>query len=144
VSDTMQTSVDGVFACGNVVQVHDLVDYVTQESRLAGKSAAEYILAGGSAPAQTIRTVPGSGVRYIVPQQIARGHGAKLFFRVTNVFTNVEITIKHGGTVLYHAKKLKVTPGEMESVELAAEKLKSPGDTLTVSVESRDAARKEG
>lgn len=134
VNEAMETSMDGVFACGNAVQVHDLVDYVTQESRVAGRSAAEYVLHGQTDDTGTIHTVPGSGIRYIVPQQIRRGHGAKLFFRVTNVFTNTSIVIQCDDKILYTAKKLKVAPGEMETVELPPEKLAGLDGALTVSL----------
>ena len=135
VNEGMETSTDGVFACGNAVQVHDLVDYVTQESRVAGKSAAQYVLGGDEADTECINTVPGDGVRYVVPQKIRRGRGAKLFFRVTNVYPNVTVVIKHGDKVVYSAKKLKVAPGEMESVELGADKLAGEGGQLNVSLD---------
>lgn len=135
VNEGMETSTDGVFACGNAVQVHDLVDYVTQESRVAGKSAAQYVLGGDEDDTECINTVPGDGVRYVVPQKIRSGRGAKLFFRVTNVYPNVTVVIKHGDKVVYSAKKLKVAPGEMESVELGADKLAGEGGQLNVSLD---------
>lgn len=135
VNEGMETSIDGVFACGNAVQVHDLVDYVTQESRVAGKSAAQYVLEGQQDGSGCIHTVPGEGVRYVVPQKIRRGRGAKLFFRVTNVYPNVTVTIKHGDKLIYSAKKLKVAPGEMESVELSPDKLSGEGDELNVALD---------
>ena len=135
VNEGMETSIDGVFACGNAVQVHDLVDYVTQESRVAGKSAAQYVLEGQQDGSGCIHTVPGDGVRYVVPQKIRRGRGAKLFFRVTNVYPNVTVTIKHGDKLIYSAKKLKVAPGEMESVELSPDKLSGEGDELNVALD---------
>lgn len=135
VNEGMETSIDGVFACGNAVQVHDLVDYVTQESRVAGKSAAQYVLEGQQDNGGCIHTVPGDGVRYVVPQKIRRGRGAKLFFRVTNVYPNVTVTIKHGDKLIYSAKKLKVAPGEMESVELSPDKLSGEGDKLNVTLD---------
>lgn len=135
VNEGMETSTDGVFACGNAVQVHDLVDYVTQESRVAGKSAAQYVLGGDEDDTECINTVPGDGVRYVVPQKIRSGRGAKLFFRVTNVYPNVTVVIKHGDKIVYSAKKLKVAPGEMESVELGADKLAGEGGQLNVSLD---------
>jgi NADPH-dependent 2,4-dienoyl-CoA reductase/sulfur reductase-like enzyme len=135
VNESMETALDGIFACGNAVQVHDLVDYVTQESRLAGRSAAEYVQNGqADSTGSVIHTIPGNGVKYIVPQQIRKGRGAKLFFRVTNVYTNTTIVVNSGDTVLYTAKKLKVTPGEMESVELPGEKLAQIDGSLSVSI----------
>lgn len=137
VNELMQTEFEGVFACGNAVQVHDLVDYVTQESRLAGAGAAAYVLGkGGTASSgESISTLPGEGVRYVVPQSISMGHGAKLFFRVTNVYRNVTIVVKSGGTTLYTSKKFKVVPGEMESVELSPENLSQAAENIIVSLE---------
>jgi hypothetical protein len=133
VDELRQTSAEGIFACGNAVQVHDLVDYVTEESRIAGRSAAMYVL-GKGAKGETLKVTPGERVRYVVPQTIRRGDGAKLFFRVTNVWKGVTIEIKLGDKTIYSARKLKVAPGEMETVELAPEKLASGGGELTVSV----------
>lgn len=141
VNESMETGVEGVFACGNVVQVHDLVDFVTQESMLAGRSAAEYVLAGKAeeAPAAgAIRTVAGSGVRYIVPQIIRREHAGrevKLFFRVTDVHRNARVVLKAGDQALYSAKKPRVAPGEMENIQLTPELLRRVGDAQELRVE---------
>lgn len=122
VTESMETSVDGVFACGNVVHVHDLVDYVTAESRLAGRCAARYILENKKKDMDNaIKTIKGNGVRYVVPQYINKElvqDENKLYFRVVDEMKKVSIVIKSGGEVIYSKKKPKVAPGEMESIKL--------------------------
>ena len=82
VDSNMQTSVPGVFACGNAVQVHDLVDFVTEEAQRAGKAAAEYHTEDKAVA--VVRTVAGKGVRYVVPQRVRRdGRDKTLFFRTS-------------------------------------------------------------
>ncbi|MCX7772919.1 MAG: NAD(P)/FAD-dependent oxidoreductase, partial [Clostridia bacterium] len=132
VNDSMETSMEGVFACGNVVQVHDLVDYVTQEASLAGRCAAEYVLHPSDLTKQKtlVQTLPGKGIRYIVPQNIEAPLGItgkevlKLFFRVDNVYEKVTICVSQAGEVLSEIKKRKVSPGEMEQLVLREEQLK--------------------
>ncbi|MCT4542675.1 MAG: NAD(P)/FAD-dependent oxidoreductase [Vallitalea sp.] len=122
VTESMETSVEGVFACGNVVHVHDLVDFVTAESRLAGRCAAKYILENKKANKEnTIRTIAGDGVRYVVPHKINKElvqDENKLYFRVVDVKKNVKVVVKSKGNVIYSKKHPKVAPGEMESVKL--------------------------
>ncbi|MCT4598552.1 MAG: FAD-dependent oxidoreductase [Vallitalea sp.] len=122
VTESMETSVDGVFACGNVVHVHDLVDYVTAESRLAGRCAARYILDNKKKDMDNaIKTISGTGVRYVVPQYINKElvqDENKLYFRVVDEMKKVSIVVKSGDEVIYSKKKAKVAPGEMESIKL--------------------------
>lgn len=122
VDDSMATSAEGVFACGNVAHVHDLVDNVTEEARLAGRSAALYALGkrDGTPPASA-RATAGRGVRYVLPQVVrGRNPGGEttLFFRTDNVYQNVSVLVKAADTVLYSAKRTRLAPGEMESVRL--------------------------
>lgn len=128
VCDSMETSVEGIFACGNVVHVHDLVDYVSREGENAGRCAAEYLHKTGAVSyEERIRIVAGNGVRYTVPHFIRKGSDQKriqLFFRVTDVFRNTTISVKYGSDLIYHRKKIKVAPGEMESIELSGEMFK--------------------
>lgn len=127
VNESMETSIEGIFSCGNVVHVHDLVDYVTQESKLAGRCAAQYVLNNRPADiGNAVKTVPGNGVRYIVPQLIRKDlvqAENKLFFRVTDVFKDMKLVVKSGNTVLYSTKKRMVAPGEMESIKLTKQML---------------------
>ena len=143
VFENMETSLPGVFACGNVVHVHDLVDYVTMESQRAGKAAAGYVKNGETPAGRVLELTNGDGVSYTVPQRIRVEHMAKtaeIFFRVRNIYRNVEIQITDGQTVLAHFAREHMAPGEMEKVVLPkvlAEK--ACGDTLTVQI-----AEKEG
>ncbi len=127
VDEYRQTNRPGIFACGNVLQVHDLVDYVTAESQLAGEGAAKYILSKGkSKNTKYISTKADKGVRYIVPQNINANtdQDVKLYFRVTDVFKGAKIVVTSGDKVLYSKKKPKLCPGEMENVLIKAEELR--------------------
>ena len=126
VDEYRQTNRPGIFACGNVLQVHDLVDYVTAESQLAGEGAAKYILSKGkSKNTKYISTKADHGVRYIVPQNINANtdQDVKLYFRVTDVFKGAKIVVTCGDKVLYSKKKPKLCPGEMENVLIKADEI---------------------
>lgn len=121
VTEAMQTSIDGIFACGNVVHVHDLVDFVTMESRLAGRMAAKYIKGQLKKDEDTINTKGIDGIRYVVPHKINPENveeNVNFFMRVDNVYKNVIIYAEHDGQVIYKAKKPMVSPGEMESIKI--------------------------
>ena len=115
VNDKMMTSVEGIFECGNVLHVHDLVDFVSEESEHAGKCAAEYIAKGcGSSEKIPVKGV--NGVRYVVPQIINKDDDFEpisLKMRVGNVFKNVEVAVMLDGEKIASKKKQIVTPGEM-------------------------------
>ncbi len=128
-----QTSVEGIFACGNVLHVHDLVDNVTLESMTAGKFAAQYAKEGVLPEGNAVRTVAGKNVRYVVPQKVhLTNEKQTLFFRVSDVLKNPKITVLSGGEVVASKKKRIVTPGEME--EIAVDLRKCRGD-ITVEAE---------
>jgi prophage DNA circulation protein len=136
VNQNRETALEGVFACGNVLHVHDLVDFVSEEAVLAGNAAAAYIQ--GNAPAKdTSITVKAAGkVRYTVPQRIdSASQEVALFFRVGSVADNAVLTVKCGDKVLLTKKKRRMTPGEMESVRLSAKLLAEAEGELTVSVD---------
>ena len=123
VDQNRQTSVEGIFACGNVLHVHDLVDFVSEEAEIAGISAANYIL--GIREQQTNITIKTDGkIRYTVPSVITSLKDIKVYFRVSDVYSNVNILVKNeAGTVVFKKKKAKVAPGEMETITLKAEQL---------------------
>ncbi|MBP0963111.1 MAG: FAD-dependent oxidoreductase [Oscillospiraceae bacterium] len=125
VNEHMQTSLPWVFACGNVVHVHDLVDYVTLESRRAASAAAAYVKKELPRFREEIPTCSAGKVRYVVPQVITAGDDAQgdltLYFRVKEPVTNAIIEVSCGDWVFYRAKKLKMIPGEMEQVLIKAE-----------------------
>ncbi len=139
VDENRQTNIPGIFACGNVLQVHDLVDYVTQESFTAGEGAAKYILSKSKNKRNKYISVkPDGGVRYVVPQNITCDSNCdvKLYFRVKDVFRNGKITVKSGDKVIYSKKKKKLAPGEMEYVIVKADDIKNiENREIIVSVE---------
>ena len=120
VDEMRMTSQPGVFACGNVLQVHDLVDFVTQEPQIAGKGAAQYI--DGLRHGDVIKTRGQNGVRYTVPQSINldEKEDVKIYFRVGNVFHDKRVVVTCGDKVLSNRKKIKLAPGEMENVIIKA------------------------
>ncbi len=136
VDEKCQTDIRGIFACGNVLQVHDLVDYVSQEAERAGLGAAEYVQ-GATQTEDHIRTCPGAGVRYVLPQRISRGGegDVSLFFRVTQPYEKVTVTVKCGSRVLLSAKRMKVAPGEMEKLTIREELREALTDEITVGLE---------
>lgn len=119
VDEYRETEHAGVFACGNVLQVHDLVDYVTEESQIAGLGAAKFIK-GEKVTGECVYTQGINGVRYIVPQRINRetDSDVKLYFRVGAVFNNAKIIVECDGKEILSKKKVKLCPGEMEYVTL--------------------------
>jgi len=125
VNEHMQTSLPWVFACGNVVHVHDLVDYVTLESRRAAAAAVDYIKKQLPRFREEIPTCSAGEVRYVVPQVITAGDDAQgdltLYFRVKKPVTNAVVEVSCGDWVFYRSKKLKMIPGEMEQVLIKAE-----------------------
>ncbi len=116
-----ETLVDGIFACGNVLQVHDLVDFVSEEAEIAGKGAADYVLKGATQK-QEVDCLIGSNLGYVLPQKINKSveGNVKMFFRVTGIYKNVVIKAICNGKVVAQKKKQAVTPGEMETLILPA------------------------
>lgn len=130
VDQDRQTSIEGVFACGNVLHVHDLVDYVSEEAEIAGKSAAAYLQKDSAAENEraSIPVSTDGKIRYTVPQVISARKDVPVFFRVADVYRNVTITVAdENGKTLFSRKKLKVAPGEMESIVLKKEMLEGAG-----------------
>ncbi|HBF14352.1 MAG TPA: pyridine nucleotide-disulfide oxidoreductase [Clostridiales bacterium] len=120
VDQDRQTEVEGIYACGNVLHVHDLVDFVSEEADIAGRSAAAYIH-GERAEAVDIPLHTDGKIRYTVPQRITAKKDVTVFFRVADVYRNVTIKVKDGDRVIFSKKKPKVAPGEMESITLRPE-----------------------
>lgn len=143
VYENMETSVPGVFACGNVLQVHDLVDFVSGESSRAGAAAAAYVLHGETVSSRTLQVKNGNAVTYTVPQRIrmeAAGKGVQVFFRVNRVFEKSTVTVRSGEKQIARFKREHMAPGEMEHI-LLPEKLLALAeeDSITVSAEEAEA-----
>ena len=136
VYENMDTSVPGIFACGNVVHVHDLVDYVSAESERAGAAAAAYVL-GGNPEGAAIAIRNGDDVGYTVPQKLRVSNvpkAADVFFRVRRIFKNSVIEIRAGDQVLMTYKREHMAPGEMEHILLPRKLLDTvTEDTITIS-----------
>jgi len=138
VNERMQTSVEGVFACGNTVHVHDLVDFVTAESLRAGENAAKYVQGKKAANPQHITLRPGNRVRYTVPQYIESTENegnTSIMFRSTDVYRDVTIVVSSNNERLRSIRKKIVRPGEMQVVELKPEQLAKVKDDITVAIE---------
>ena len=138
VNESLETNLPGVFATGNVLHVHDLVDYVSEEAAAAGEHAAAYIAGGVAAAGRTLPVRCENGVRYTVPTTIrpdCAGDTVTLRFRVGSVYKNKKIAVYRGTDCIYSRKRPVLAPGEMETVRLKAELLRGPGDAVTVTLE---------
>lgn len=137
VDDTMSTNIDGIFACGNAVHVHDLVDFVTIESENAGKCVAEYIK-GSSVCGERVNVVPCDGVRYVVPNTVHKNIDRKtveFMFRVGQVYNDVKIAVYDGDRLIRSFKKSVLTPGEMEKIRLVQSDIDSVKSDLKICIE---------
>jgi NADPH-dependent 2,4-dienoyl-CoA reductase/sulfur reductase-like enzyme len=141
VDDTLQTSMEGVFACGNVLHVHDLVDFVSEESAKAGKAAADYVLKKQGSVRAILPVKDGTGVRGVVPQRIRQYQNAdqatdvRLMFRPDRVYQNVTVQVLDGDTPVRSVKKRIMAPGEMAELVLAAQTVHTLSqDGLTVRI----------
>ena len=139
VSQTRETSEEGIFACGNVLQVHDLVDFVSEEAEVAGRYAAKYVLEEKTEK-NYVEVINGKNVSYVCPQRVDKnlGEHVKLFFRVTNTFKNCTITAKCGDKILMQKKKQIAVPGEMETLMLINTKLAEAEGKIEVSLEVQE------
>ncbi|MBQ1364815.1 MAG: FAD-dependent oxidoreductase [Clostridia bacterium] len=137
VSETLETSVPGIFACGNVLHVHDLVDHVSAESFRAGRAAASFVRASAPpAPAYTVKDGP--GVRGTVPQKISArpAEDVPLMFRPADVYRNASAVVECGGQEILRKKAMIYTPGEMAVLTLKKEDFENlPDKVITVRME---------
>ncbi len=148
VNENRETEIEGIFACGNVLHVHDLADYVSEEGEIVGKAVKEYLMRERRYRSQSIKIIPGENIGYVVPQHIdfivPDRKKIKLFIRVKKPEERIRVNlINDKGRVLGSYKRRIVTPGEMESVYLPEvlfedSKLKN----LTVSVRKEDKGQK--
>lgn len=139
VDDTLQTSREGIFACGNVLHVHDLVDFVSAESFKAGKAAAEYVQ-GKKREGHFVSLKDGNGVRGVVPQRLLVPAGeaqpVQIMFRPAGVYENATVRVMDGEREVMKMKKRIFTPGEMAELILRPEQIQSlSGGDVTVQIE---------
>ena len=138
VNESLETNIEGVFSCGNVLHVHDLVDFVSEESARAGENAAKYILSGADRSGKSVEVKAANGVRYTVPSRINLANATALNhirFRVTGVFKNVAIVVKSGETELLRKKSQILVPSEMVDLIIKKEKLEGLTEDIIVSIE---------
>lgn len=141
VSDSLETSAPGVFACGNVLHVHDLVDYVSQEAATAGKNAANYIKNGSKADVKKVEILPVDGVRYTVPKFIRPSEIAEpltVRFRVGDVYKNRAIAMYFDEELISKRKRPVMAPGEMEQVVIDPKKLAEYPDVKNITIRIED------
>lgn len=143
VNESMETSVEGIFACGNVVHVHDLVDWVTEESQKAGRSAAKYIKGQIESNCKTIKVKGINGVRYVVPHQIRLDNidqVVELMMRVDNIYKDIKLVIRSNEKVIKEVKRKHVAPGEMETIKLDLNKINlQASDEICIEVVKEEA-----
>lgn len=137
VNECFETNVPGIFACGNVLHVHDLVDYVSEEAAQAGRAAAEYTVCGTREDVDVIPVIPTDGVRYTVPVKLRRDHtegDVTIRMRVDNVYQNKYICLYKDDVRLVHKKRMIMAPGEMETIKISLGEL-SGAEKITVKLE---------
>ena len=139
VNESLETNVPGIFACGNVLHVHDLVDYVSEEAAAAGRAAAVYLQQGEQREDKAIHINASGGVRYTVPSVIRPAHMPETLtvrFRVDNIYKNRFVSVYFGDTRVQHRKKTVLAPGEMEQIVLKKADLENAEfETITVCTE---------
>lgn len=144
VNESLETSIEGVFACGNVLHVHDLVDFVSEEAAMAGKSAADYVLGKIKRDTDTadVKIVATDGVRYTVPSviNVDRMDGDSIVrFRVGDVYKNHYVSVYLNDERILHRKKQVMAPGEMENVVLKKDQLAAVDGLNTITVKLEEA-----
>ena len=139
VDNFYETSVPGIFACGNVLHVHDLVDFVSEEGGKAGRSAARYA-AGMSIPSETLSVLAGEGVSYVLPQRVAKDPVADVEFmlRVRDEFRGASINVWSDGQKIRTVRRPHMAPAEMEKVRIRAAELKNASQELSFTIEKSD------
>lgn len=119
VLENRETSTEGVFACGNALHVHDLVDFVTAESMAAGEAAADYVQNGERSRSDVINVVTDSNIGYTVPQKFrSDSDKVEFYFRVRRVFKNSKINVTCGDSLIASFKREHMAPGEMENIKI--------------------------
>ena len=142
VNDRLETSVPGVFACGNVLHVHDLVDYVSEEAQRAGRCAAEYVLDGADGGRRYTKLTASRGARYTVPQRIdIKNMSDRLTvrFRVADVYRGKAIALYYDGKLIRKQKKRIMAPGEMEELVITKESFRDLPEVKEIVISVEDA-----
>ncbi len=144
VNESLETSAEGIFACGNVLHVHDLVDYVSEEAAAAGKNAAKYIQSGCSLgkSGNSVSILPTGGVRYTVPKELTidrMDEELTVRFRVGAVYKNCYLAVYFNDKQILHRKKQIMAPGEMEEIKLKKSELEHFGHLNSITIQIEEA-----
>ena len=136
VDSKMHTQVDGIFACGNVLHVHDIVDFVTKESRIAGKNAAYYVRQNLNKDSY-VSTKSNKGIRYIMPHKILLNseEDVNLYMRVDGIYKDSKVIVKCDNKEIFSKKMSHMIPSEMINIVLKNELIKDLSGEITVEVE---------
>lgn len=136
VNQERETEVEGIFAAGNVLHVHDLADYAAEEAEEAGRAAARYLKNGRRENARQITLSAGAGIGYVLPQRVALpADEVKVYFRVSAPLRDPVFTVKSGDCELMRRKKIAAMPGEMEAITLSREMLDKADGEIVIGVE---------
>lgn len=140
VGENFMTTIPGLFACGNALHVHDLVDFVTKESSEAGLAAANYALGKAEPAKEYIELIPGNGISYIIPQRIAKNCREKvtLRFRSADVYKKGSLVLSDADGVLVKSRFAAMAPGEMQSKVITAEDIGKAKDFLRLAIAEND------
>lgn len=134
VDDTFMTNVPGIFSCGNVLHVHDLVDWVSVESKEAGKCAATYVQNNLKSPLRQIPIKQGEGVRYVLPQSVSGERDFTLSLRVTTPLRNRTVVVRSGGKDVIRKRMMRLHPAEMIRIDIKKQ-IAASGNSMEVSVQ---------
>ena len=137
VDDMLMTSIPGIFECGNVLHVHDLVDFVSLEAKKAGENAVKYVNSNDFTNYNKTLVEVSGGVRYVVPEFIIKNNdfdSISLKLRVSNVYKNTYLELSCDDEIIYSKKKQILTPGEMQSIDLKPEEVKKLREAKNIKV----------
>ncbi len=137
VDDNLMTNIPGIFECGNVLHVHDLVDFVSKEAKEAGIKAVQYINKNDNKIYEKIEVKTSNGVRYVVPELILKNENYEpltLKLRVDNVYKKVKLELSCDGEIIYSRMKQVVAPGEMQTIELSLDNVKKMKNSKEIKV----------
>lgn len=137
VDDKLMTSIPGIFECGNVLHVHDLVDFVSLEAKKAGENAVKYVNNNDNKEYEKVNIITENGVRYVVPEIIVKNEDydpISLKLRVGNVYKNMYLEVMADDEIIYSRKKQILTPGEMQSIDLKEDGVKKLKKANTIKV----------
>lgn len=133
-----QTSVPGIFSCGNVLHVHDLVDYVSKEAEITGEGAYRYINGRSPSDSDYLQVIPGKGIRYVVPQRIYGDSDVEFYFRSNGIYKDGTVELTDGEKVLASKRLMRMVPGQMERLILKRELLTGVSKTKKLQLRWRN------